>query len=201
MSQVGKTLKTLIIILLIIGLIICAILFFIGNAAYQDDKDYMKYATVYGNPYGSGILQEAGDNAYYGLQLRNMSLILAGTLIVCTIPLYSIAVLVENSEQQTALLSKLVNTMTGTGKQQTALLSNLVNTMTDTEKTTGIPPAAANTITGTEKTTGIPPAAAPVVVTPHDTNAAEYIKCPVCEKVQRANRTVCWECGAQLKKG
>ena len=38
------------------------------------------------------------------------------------------------------------------------------------------------------------------VVTPCTTENEDQIECPVCGKRQRANRTVCWECGAKFNK-
>ena len=41
------------------------------------------------------------------------------------------------------------------------------------------------------------PEAAPVV-TPRTTGEDDQIECPACGKLQRANRTVCWGCGAKF---
>ena len=40
----------------------------------------------------------------------------------------------------------------------------------------------------------------PVVVAPYSTDTEAQIECPACGRVQRANRTVCWECGAKFNK-
>ena len=38
------------------------------------------------------------------------------------------------------------------------------------------------------------------VVTPRGTDKEDQIECPICGKLQRANRTVCWECGAKFNR-
>lgn len=108
MSNVGRKIKTLVTVVTILGLISCVILFFVGNAAYQEDKDYIEYATANGGAYGYPSLQKAGDNAYNGLQLRNMAFPFAIALLVSSLPLYGFGVLVENSELQTEKLRQLV---------------------------------------------------------------------------------------------
>ena len=53
-----------------------------------------------------------------------------------------------------------------------------------------------------------PPSVAPAadipnathVVTRHVTGKEDEIECPICGKLQRANRTVCWECGAKFNR-
>ena len=108
MSNVGGKIKTLVTVVTILGLISCVILFFVGNAAYQEDKDYIEYATANGGAYGYSSLQKAGDNAYNGLQLRNMAFPLAIALMVSALPLYGFGVLVESSELQRDRLFQLV---------------------------------------------------------------------------------------------
>lgn len=108
MTNVGKKIKTLVAIVTVIGVVGCVILFFVGNAAYNEDKGYIEYATVNGGAYGYPTLQAAGDNAYNGLQLRNLALILAPCLLISALPLYGFGVIVEGSEYQNELLSHLV---------------------------------------------------------------------------------------------
>lgn len=108
MTGIGKKIKNLVVIVAIIGLLGCVILFFVGNAAYNEDKEYLKYATANGGAYGYPSLQTAGDNAYNGLQLRNLALILAPCLLFSVLPLYGYGVIVEGSEQQKEKLSLLV---------------------------------------------------------------------------------------------
>lgn len=108
MSNVGRKIKTLVKVVTILGLISCVILFFVGNAAYQEDKDYIEYATANGGAYGYPSLQRAGDNAYNGLQLRNMAFPMAIALLIGSLPLYGFGVLVENSELQSERLSQLI---------------------------------------------------------------------------------------------
>ena len=43
--------------------------------------------------------------------------------------------------------------------------------------------------------------ASPIEVAPLATDAEDVIECPACGLVQKANRTVCWECGAKFIKG
>lgn len=37
-------------------------------------------------------------------------------------------------------------------------------------------------------------------VTPISTDVPDQIQCPVCGKVQKANRKVCWDCGVHFKR-
>ena len=108
MANVGGKIKTLVAVVTVIGLIACVLLFFVGNSAYQEDKDYLEYATVNGGAYGYPTLQRAGDNAYNGLQMRKMALPLAISILVGALPLYGFGVLVEGSEQRTLMLSQLL---------------------------------------------------------------------------------------------
>ena len=70
------------------------------------------------------------------------------------------------------------------------------------------PPADMNRGKSQVKVIPTPPSVAPVadipnsthVVTPHVTGKEDEIECPICGKLQRANRTVCWECGAKFNK-
>lgn len=107
MENVGSKIKTLVAVITILGLIACVILFIAGSAAYNEDKDYIEYATVYGGAYGYPSLQKAGDNAYAGLQMKNMALPLALCILIGALPLYGFGVLVESSEQQTTMLVRL----------------------------------------------------------------------------------------------
>lgn len=116
MTNVGEKIKKLIIIEVIIGLLVCVVLFFVGNAAYNEDKDYIEYATVYGGAYGYPSLQSAGDNAYNGLQMRNIALILAPCLLVGMLPLYGYGTIVENSEMQMEYFSMVLEEQKKTNK-------------------------------------------------------------------------------------
>lgn len=40
----------------------------------------------------------------------------------------------------------------------------------------------------------------PMMVTPRATGIEAQIECPVCGKLQKADRTVCWKCGAKFNK-
>ena len=71
----GSKIKTLAIVLIILGVIASLICFFVGNSAYQKDKDCLEYATVNGGAYGHPILEEAGNKAYAGQMLRTYSII------------------------------------------------------------------------------------------------------------------------------
>lgn len=107
MTNVGSKIKTLVAVVTILGLISCLVLFIAGTIAYNEDKDYLEYATAYGGAYGYPSLQAAGDNAYNGLLLRKAALPLALAIAIGALPLYGFGVIVENSEKQTEILSNL----------------------------------------------------------------------------------------------
>lgn len=108
MNTFGRKIKILVVVFVVISLIASVIGFFIGMNAYNEDKDYIEYATAYGGAYGYPSLQRAGDNAYQGKQLWTMSLVLAVVAIVGSMPLYGFGVLVENSEIQSYTLEQLL---------------------------------------------------------------------------------------------
>ena len=58
MSSIGKIIKGLAVGLTILGLLGSLILYFVGNSAYEEDKDYLEYATINGGGYGYCILEE-----------------------------------------------------------------------------------------------------------------------------------------------
>lgn len=107
MQNVGSKIKVMTIVLVILGLIGCLIMFVVGNGAYQDNKDYIEYATINGGASYYDSLEAAGNEAYNGLQLRNMSLTLAACIVVSALPLYGFGVIVENSERQTELMEQM----------------------------------------------------------------------------------------------
>lgn len=107
-ENIGGKIKTMVVVVAVISLIACVIMFFAGNAAYMQDKDYIKYATVYGGAYGYPSLQAAGDNAYNGLQLKNSALPLAIGILIAFLPMYGFGVIVEGCEVQTEKLSQLI---------------------------------------------------------------------------------------------
>jgi len=108
MSNVGGKIKGLVTFLVVIGLLACVILFFVGNAAYQEDKSFIEYATVYGGAGSYYSLEEAGNNAYNGLQLRNLALTAGISILIGALPLYGFGVLVECAERKTHLLTQLL---------------------------------------------------------------------------------------------
>ncbi|MBR6668805.1 MAG: hypothetical protein IKL25_10660 [Clostridia bacterium] len=71
-----------------------------------------------------------------------------------------------------------------------------------------VPPADVNRGKSKVEVIPTPPSVAPAadipnathVVTRHVTGKEDEIECPICGKRQRANRTVCWECGAKFNK-
>lgn len=134
MSNVGEKIKKVIIIEVIIGLIVCVILFFVGNAAYNEDKDYIKYATANGGAYGYPSLQAAGDNAYNGQQMRNFALILAPCLLVGMLPLYGYGIMVESSEKQMESFSRLLEEQQKTNKCLEKIRQISVATSNNTKK-------------------------------------------------------------------
>lgn len=128
MTNVGEKIKALVVVVAILGLLSCLILFFVGNAAYQEDREYIKYATVNGGAYGYSSLQAAGDSAYNGLQLRRTSIYLALTIAIGSVPLYGYGVLVENSETQADRMYKLLEEQ----KKTNAALNSLLDTINNT---------------------------------------------------------------------
>ena len=119
----GDKIKRMVIILTVIGLIASLICFFIGNAAYQEDKDYIEYCSAYGgNTYGYSILRECGDSAYDGLQLRRYSIVCFCSLIICAFPLYGFGVLVDCNEQQVYHLTTLANEQRKTNEKLEILI-------------------------------------------------------------------------------
>ena len=94
----GSKIKTVAIVLMIIGIIASIICFFVGNSQYNEDKDYIEYATVNGGSYGYSSLQEAGNRAYAGLMLRRYSLIGIIASIIGMLPLYWFGCLFERVE-------------------------------------------------------------------------------------------------------
>ena len=106
MTNVGSKIKTLVSVVTVLGLISCAVLFIAGTVVYNEDKDYLEYATVYGGSSYSS-LQAAGNRAYSGMQMRNVALPLALAVAISALPLYGFGVIVENSEKQTEILSNL----------------------------------------------------------------------------------------------
>lgn len=107
MQNVGSKIKVMTVVLVILGLFSCLIMFAVGNGAYQENKDYIEYATINGGATYYESLEEAGNEAYNGLQLRNMSLTLAACIVVSALPLYGFGVMVENSERQTELMEQM----------------------------------------------------------------------------------------------
>jgi len=95
----GSKLKTLAIILIVLGVIASVICFFIGNSAYQKDKDCLKYATVYGGSGGYSILEEAGNRSYEGLMLRNYGIYGIIGSIIGGLPLYWFGCLFERVDE------------------------------------------------------------------------------------------------------
>lgn len=105
----GDKIKSMTIAIAVIGMLACVICFFVGNAAYQEDKDYIEYCSAYGgNTYGHNILREAGDNAYNGLQLRNNALVCGIIVLIGSMPLYGFGVLVDCNERQADSLNALI---------------------------------------------------------------------------------------------
>lgn len=127
MTNVGGKIKALVVVVAVIGLLSCLILFFVGNAAYQEDKDYIEYATVNGGAYYES-LQSAGDSAYAGLQLRRTSLYLALSIAIGAFPFYGFGVLVENSETQASRMYELLEEQKKTNATLKSLLEATVNT-------------------------------------------------------------------------
>ena len=128
MSSIGKIIKGLAVGLTILGLLGSLILYFVGNSAYEEDKDYLKYATINGGGYGHRILEEAGNNAYNGLQLRKMAIISAVCIAVSALPFYGFGVLVENSEllrAEAAAQNARLNALQATHNQTLAALDSL----------------------------------------------------------------------------
>lgn len=95
----GGKLKTLAIVLMVIGILVSVVCFFVGNAAYQKDKDCLKYATVNGGAYGYPILVESGDKAYAGLTLRTNAIYGLIGSIVGSLPLYWFGCLFERVDE------------------------------------------------------------------------------------------------------
>ena len=95
----GSRIKSVAIILIVLGVIACVICFFVGNSAYQKDKDCIKYATVNGGAgYGYSILEEAGNRAYAGQMLRTYSIYGIIGSIFGGLPLYWFGCLFEHVE-------------------------------------------------------------------------------------------------------
>ena len=116
MTNVGGKIKDLVVFLMVIGLLASVILFFVGNNAYQEDKSYIKYATVYGGGSGYSSLEKAGNNAYNGLQMRNLALAAGLSIVLAALPMYGFGVLVECAERKTYLLGQLLEEQKKTNK-------------------------------------------------------------------------------------
>lgn len=93
----GGTLKGLAKALMIIGVIVCVICFFVGMGKYNEDKDYLEYATVNGGSYYPN-LQAAGDNAYAGRLLMIYGGVGVIGSIIGGLPLYWFGCLFERVE-------------------------------------------------------------------------------------------------------
>lgn len=116
MTNVGGKIKGLVVFLMVIGLLASVILFFVGNNAYQEDKSCIEYATVYGGGRGYSLLEEAGNNAYNGLQMRNLALAAGLSIVLGALPMYGFGVLVECAERKTYLLGQLLEEQKKTNK-------------------------------------------------------------------------------------
>lgn len=116
MTNVGGKIKGLVVFLMVIGLLASVILFFVGNNAYQEDKSYIEYATVYGGGRGYSSLEKAGNNAYNGLQMRNLALAAGLSIVLAALPMYGFGVLVECGERKTYLLGQLLEEQKKTNK-------------------------------------------------------------------------------------
>ena len=108
LDNIGRKIKVMVIVVTIIGLISCVILFFVGNAAYNEDKDLIKYATVNGGAYGYPSLQAAGDDAYNGLQLRNLMLVMIPCLLIGALPLYGFGELIEETTRNRQINAEIL---------------------------------------------------------------------------------------------
>ena len=51
MNTFGRKIKILVVVFVVISLIASVIGFYIGMNAYNEDKDYIEYATAYGGAY------------------------------------------------------------------------------------------------------------------------------------------------------
>lgn len=94
----GGKIKTLAKALMIIGVIVCVICFFVGMGKYNGDKKYIEYATANGGAYGYPSLQAAGDNAYAGRLLMIYGVVGIFGSIIGGLPLYWFGCLFERVE-------------------------------------------------------------------------------------------------------
>lgn len=108
MSKVGTKIKGFVWFYVVVGLIACLVIYSDGIIAYNEDKNYIKYATVNGGAYYSD-LEEAGNNALNGLQRSNNARDLAIAILISALPAYGFGVLVDCAERRTLLLSQLLD--------------------------------------------------------------------------------------------
>lgn len=95
----GTKCKKLAKIYLIVGLVISVILLFSGLTK-MDDLDCIKYATIFGgSSFGSGWLEEAGNNAFSGIIQIIMSISLAISVVLAYVPLAAFGELVESAKR------------------------------------------------------------------------------------------------------
>ncbi|MBE5806790.1 MAG: hypothetical protein E7317_00400 [Clostridiales bacterium] len=93
----GAVIKTLAGVLMVVGAVACAICFCVGLNNYNEDKDYMEYASVYGGSYYTS-LESAGNNAYAGKMMMIYSGVGVIGSIVGGLPLYWFGCLFEHVE-------------------------------------------------------------------------------------------------------